>query len=150
MQRKYPLFPHVGVGALVIKEGKVLLVRRAAPPSEGLWAIPGGILKVGETLQEGAEREIKEETGITIRAKEPIYTFDFIEKDGEGNVVFHYVIVDLEGEYLHGQIRAADDASDCRWVSPEECNRLPLTKSTRKLLEEKLFLSSGARKEDKV
>ena len=72
-KREYPESPVVGVGAVVIKGGKVLLVKRGVDPKKGLWAIPGGSLKLGETLQEGAEREIMEETGITIRAKEPVY-----------------------------------------------------------------------------
>ncbi|HOJ50943.1 MAG TPA: NUDIX hydrolase [Syntrophales bacterium] len=138
--RIYPSFPRVGVGAVVIKDGAILLVRRAAPPGEHLWAIPGGLLKLGETLKEGAEREIKEETGITIIAGKPVFVFDFLEKDAQGQIIFHYVIIDLEGEYVTGTIQAADDAADCRWIRPEECEHLPLTRSTRKLLKEIKFI----------
>jgi ADP-ribose pyrophosphatase len=83
------------VGAIVVRDSRVLLIQRGQPPSEGLWAIPGGRVELGETLQEAAEREIKEETGLTIRARNPIHTFDVILRDEGGRVRFHYVIVDL-------------------------------------------------------
>ena len=79
-KREYPEFPRVGVGAIVIKDGKVLMIKRAAPPNNNMWAIPGGMLELGETIQEGAEREIFEETNIRIRAGKPIFTFDYLEQ----------------------------------------------------------------------
>lgn len=141
--RSYPVEPRVGVGAVVIRDGAILLVRRAAPPGQHLWAIPGGLLKLGETLKEAAEREIKEETGVTIQAGKVIYVFDFIERDEEGRIAYHYVIVDLKGEYVEGEPLPGDDAADCRWVKPEECATLPLTRSTRRLLEEISFIPPG-------
>ena len=78
--KEYPDFPRVGVAAVVTKNNRVLLVKRGVPPSKGLWAIPGGNMKLGETLKETAEREILEETGIVIEAGDPIYAFDFIER----------------------------------------------------------------------
>ncbi len=116
----YPDLPRVAVGAVVFKDGKVLLVRRGKAPSEGEWAIPGGSVRLGESLQAAAEREILEETGIVIRAKEPIYVFETIEKDDAGQIRFHYVVIDLMAEYLSGEPIAADDASDARWVSLSE------------------------------
>ena len=139
--REYPDRPRVGVGAVVLREGRVLLVRRGIAPAQGLWAIPGGSLELGESLREGAEREILEETGITIRAGEPIFTCDACERDGEGRVRFHYVIVDLAAEYVSGAAKGADDALDARWVSPEELRELPTTKNTLKLLRQIGFLS---------
>ena len=134
-KREYPDHPICGVGAVVIKDGKVLLVKRGVDPNKGLWAIPGGSLKLGETLQEGAEREIMEETGITIIAKEPVYSFDFFEIDGEGRVRFHYVIVDMMADYICGEVRGADDALDARWVSPEEIKDMQVSKNTLKILD---------------
>lgn len=110
----------VGVGAVVIRDGKVLLVRRGRAPGKGLWAIPGGSVELGESLQAAAEREILEETGIVIRAGEPVYAFDLIEKDESGNLRFHYVIIDLKAEYVSGEPAAADDAEDARWLTPED------------------------------
>ena len=134
-KREYPESPVVGVGAVVIKGGKVLLVKRGVDPKKGLWAIPGGSLKLGETLQEGAEREIMEETGITIRAKEPVYSFDFFERDGDGRVRFHYVIVDMMADYIGGEVQGADDALEARWVSPDELKYLEVSRNTLKILD---------------
>jgi 8-oxo-dGTP diphosphatase len=141
-KREYPEFPRVGVGAIVIKDGKVLVVKRAAPPNKNLWAIPGGMLELGETIQEGAEREIFEETNIHIRAGKPIFTFDLLERDNEGRVYFHFLIVDLEAEYLAGEIKAASDALDVRWVTPEECQGLTATSATIRMLKELGFICS--------
>ena len=132
--REYPDHPRVGVGAVVLREGRILLVRRGAAPAQGLWAIPGGGLKLGETLQEGAEREILEETGIVIRAGEPVFTCDSLEKDRAGLLRFHYVIVDMAADYVSGDVRGGDDALEARWVSPTEMQELPVTKSTLRLL----------------
>jgi ADP-ribose pyrophosphatase len=134
-KREYPESPVVGVGAVVIKDGRVLLVKRGVDPKKGLWAIPGGSLKLGETLQEGAEREIMEETGITIRAKEPVYSFDFFERDGDGRVRFHYVIVDMMADYIGGEVQGADDALEARWVSPDELKYLEVSRNTLKILD---------------
>ena len=130
----YPDQPQVAVGAVVFKNGKVLLVLRANPPAKELWAIPGGRVELGETLREAAEREIKEETGITIRAREPVFTFDIIDRDDAQRVRFHYVIVDLAADYISGEPQPGDDALSARWVSPEKLNTLPVSPTTLKLL----------------
>jgi 8-oxo-dGTP diphosphatase len=130
----YPDQPQVAVGAIVFKDDKVLLVLRANPPAKEQWAIPGGRVELGETLQEAAEREIKEETGITIRAREPVLTFDVIDRDDAEHVRFHYVIVDLAADYISGEPQPGDDAASARWISPEELNTLPVSPTTLKLL----------------
>jgi 8-oxo-dGTP diphosphatase len=139
-KREYPEYPRVGVGAIVIKDECVLLVKRAALPNKNLWAIPGGMLELGETLQEGAEREILEETGIRIKAGKPVYTFDLVERDGQGKVFFHFVVVDMEAIYLEGEIHAASDALDVRWVTPQECCILSLSNQTLKILRAIAFI----------
>jgi ADP-ribose pyrophosphatase len=133
-QREYPDHPRVGVGAVVLREGRILLVRRGVEPARGLWAIPGGGLQLGETLQEGAEREILEETGIVIRAGEPVFTCDSLQRDEEGRLRFHYVIVDMSADYVNGDVKGADDALEARWVAPAEIRELAVTKTTLKLL----------------
>lgn len=130
----YPDHPRAAVGAVVFKEGKVLLVLRGKPPAEGNWAVPGGSVKLGETLREAAEREILEETGIVIRAREPVLTFDTVDRDESGRVRFHYVIVDLIADYVSGEPKAGDDASDARWVSEAELKMLKVNSKTRELL----------------
>jgi 8-oxo-dGTP diphosphatase len=132
--REYPDHPRVGVGAVVLREGRILLVRRGVAPAQGLWAIPGGGLNLGETLQEGAEREILEETGIVIRAGEPVFTCDSFEREADGRFRFHYVIVDVAADYVSGDAKGADDALEARWMSPAEVLELPVTKTTLKLL----------------
>ena len=130
----YPTQPIVAVGAIVFDDNRVLLVRRGQAPSQDLWAIPGGRVKLGETLQEAAEREILEETGIRIRARDPVYTFDYIERDGASRLRFHYVIIDLVADYIGGNLRAGDDAADVRWVSAAELNDLKVSSKTVQLL----------------
>jgi 8-oxo-dGTP diphosphatase len=137
-RREYPDAPQVAVGAIVVRDGRVLLVRRGHPPSEGLWAIPGGSVELGETLQEAAEREIMEETGLTIRAGEPVHTFDVILRDAAGRVQFHYVIVDLLADYVRGEVHSGDDARDARWVTSGELEKLAVNQTTLELLK-KLF-----------
>lgn len=135
--RKYPDAPRPAVGAVVFKDDAVLLVQRGNSPSRGSWAIPGGSVHLGETLQAAAEREIFEETGVVIRAKDPILVFDAIERDNHGAVRFHYVIVDLAADYVSGVPRAGDDAADARWIRESELGRLPVNSATRRLLAEK-------------
>ena len=133
----YPNQPVVAVGAIVFRNNRVLLVRRGQPPSQDLWAIPGGRVEIGETLQEAAEREILEETGITIQAREPVYTFDYIERDGSELPRFHYVIIDLIADYVVGEPRPGDDAVEARWVSSQELASLRVSLKTLRLLKER-------------
>lgn len=122
--------PQVGVGAIVFHNNTILLVKRAQPPNAGQWAIPGGKLLTGETLQQAAEREIFEETSVRIKAKEPIYTFDLIQHDVQGECSLHYVIIDLEADYISGEPVAGDDASEASWVSATELHSLPVNDTT--------------------
>jgi 8-oxo-dGTP diphosphatase len=132
--KKYPDLPRVGVGAVVIRDNKILLIKRGIAPSKGLWAIPGGNLELGETLREAAEREIMEETGVLIKAGDPVYAFDFIERNDAGAIRFHYVIIDLMADYIEGEPRGADDAVEARFLTWEELKKLPVSKNTLKLL----------------
>ena len=132
----YPAAPQVAVGAVVFRNRKCLLVLRKNPPSGGYWAIPGGSVKLGESLQAAAEREIREETRVVIRAGEPVYVFDTIERDEQGKIRFHYVIVDLKAEYVRGEPAAGDDAMDARWFSAEEMGDDRIHPLTRRLLKE--------------
>jgi 8-oxo-dGTP diphosphatase len=133
--------PQVAVGAIVIKDEKILLVKRNKAPHKDLWAIPGGSVELGETLQQAAEREIREETGLIIKAKEPVHTFDLIEKNNKGSIEFHYVIVDLFAEYVSGALHPADDALDARCFAPEDLAHIAISDSTRNLLQKIDFLS---------
>lgn len=131
---EYPDSPQIAVGAIVIRNNKVLLVKRKQPPGEGLWAVPGGRVELGETLQEAAEREVKEETGVIIRAGHPVYTFEVIERDDAGYIRFHYVIVDVVADHVSGEPNPGDDACEARWVTSEELQDLPVSQTTQEVL----------------
>lgn len=131
---EYPDTPRVAVGAVIRHGKKILLCRRGKPPAEGEWAIPGGSVELGETLQEAAEREILEEAGIIVKAGEPIHVFDVITQDRTRRIRFHYVIVDLSCEYVAGDLKPGDDAREIRWVSPDELRHLPVNTNTVILL----------------
>jgi 8-oxo-dGTP diphosphatase len=138
VSKVYPEAPRVAAGAVVLHEDKVLLVLRGQPPSEGVWAIPGGSVELGETLQAAAEREVLEETGLHVRAGEIIYTFEAIQRDEAGRVKFHYVIIDLLAEPLDPAQPCcpADDVRAAGWFTwPEVADRgLPVSEATRQLL----------------
>lgn len=140
LQYKYPTIPQVAVGAVVIHEQSILLIQRLHAPNQGLWAIPGGKVELGETLQQAAEREILEETGVVIHAKEPCYTFDYIERDPANKIGFHYVIIDLFADFISGSPQAQSDAKAAAWIKFTELSALAMTTSTRELLLDKLKL----------
>ena len=131
---RYPPVPRVAVGAIVFQDDRVLLVRRGQAPSIGQWAIPGGKVTLGESLQEAAEREIYEETGIRISAGKPAYVFDVVDRDEDGRIRYHYVIVDLDATYRSGELCPGDDALEARWVATHEMEALDVSPPTRQLL----------------
>ena len=117
--------PAVGVGAVLIHQGKVLLIRRGKEPLRGRWVVPGGTVEVGETLEEALVREVKEETGLVVRPLEVVTVLDRIERDGDA-VRYHYVIVDYLCEYVSGTPQAASDAEAVAFAAPEELSRYVL------------------------
>jgi ADP-ribose pyrophosphatase YjhB (NUDIX family) len=120
MSRVYPERPIVGVGAVIVHGGEVLIVRRANPPLQGEWSIPGGALDLGEKLRDGVAREVLEETGLVVEAGPVLDVFDSIFSDSEGRTEYHYVLVDYLCHLRSGTLAAASDASEVRWVRPEE------------------------------
>ncbi len=134
--REYPPTPIVGVGGVLLRDERVLLVRRKREPGAGLWSIPGGHVRLGETLEEACVREMLEETGLEVEPVRPIYAFDYIERDGKGNVKYHYVVVDFLCRQVGGSLKPGGDAKEVRWIPLDQALKLRLTSSTRKLLEE--------------
>jgi len=120
MKRDYPDRPIVGVGAVIIEQGRVLLVRRATEPLKGEWSIPGGVIELGETLRAGIAREVLEETGVTVDVGEVLEVFDRIIPDTGGRTRYHYVLVDFLCRRVSGEARPASDVSELRWVSAAE------------------------------
>jgi ADP-ribose pyrophosphatase YjhB (NUDIX family) len=121
VQREFPQTPLVGVGAVVVHEGRVLLVRRGSEPLKGHWTLPGGVLEVGETLVEGVVREVREETGLAVEPLELVELLDRIHRE-DGRVRYHYVIADYLCRVTGGELRAASDADEARWVERAEWN----------------------------
>jgi len=125
VQREYPKAPIVGVGAVVVDEGRVLLVRRGSEPLKGKWSLPGGMLEVGESLHQGVVREVEEETGLQVEPIELIELLDRIVRDGDPGgerVRYHYVIADYLCRVVGGSLKAASDAEAVRWVERSEWN----------------------------
>jgi ADP-ribose pyrophosphatase YjhB (NUDIX family) len=121
MQREFPSAPLVGVGAVVVHEGRVLLVQRGTEPAKGRWSIPGGLIEVGEALAQAVVREVQEETGLIVEPIELIELIDRIHRDGD-RVRYHYVIADYLCRVTGGALLAASDAAAVRWVERAEWN----------------------------
>ncbi len=121
MQREFPSSPLLGVGAVVVEQGRVLLVRRGNEPMKGRWSLPGGLLELGESLTAGVVREVREETGLDVEVVELIELLDRIHREGP-RVRYHYVIADYLCRVVGGELLAASDADQVRWVERSEWN----------------------------
>jgi 8-oxo-dGTP diphosphatase len=120
MKRDYPDRPIVGVGAVIIDGGRVLLIKRGSPPLLGEWSLPGGVVELGETLRAAAEREAREETGLIVKVGEVIEVLDRIIPGREGAPQYHYVLIDFLCTVQGGELRAGGDAADVRWAGENE------------------------------
>jgi 8-oxo-dGTP diphosphatase len=121
MDREFPSTPLVGVGAVIVDQGRVLLVRRGREPLKGQWSLPGGLVEVGESLHAAVVREVEEETGLRVQPVELVELLDRIHRAGQ-SVRFHYVIADYLCSVTGGILKAASDADDVRWVERAEWN----------------------------
>jgi ADP-ribose pyrophosphatase YjhB (NUDIX family) len=141
MSRLYPSLPIVGVGAVVVRDGEVLVIRRANPPLQGEWSIPGGGLDLGEKLRDGVAREVLEETGLQVEVGPVLDVFDSIFPDSEGRTQYHYVLVDYLCRVRSGTLAAASDASEARWVSPSELAALGMKPVTIEVIRKAFALA---------
>jgi len=130
MQREFPEVPLVGVGAIIIEDSRVVLVKRLHPPLQAQWSIPGGVLEVGEQVREAAIREAREETGLTVEPGELLGVYDRILRNIEQRVQYHYVLIDFLCRRVAGDLAAASDASDVRWFRRDELAALGLAEDT--------------------
>ena|SRR5882762_3134896 len=134
MKREYPDTPLVGVGAVIIEDDRVVLVKRGHAPLLGKWSIPGGVLEVGETLRKAVVREAREETGLTIEPGELLGVFERVVPDEQGRVRYHYVLVDFLCRRVAGNPAAADDAQEAQWFLQEELAGLELAAETEEVI----------------
>ncbi|WP_069808315.1 NUDIX hydrolase [Vulcanisaeta thermophila] len=135
MSREYPRYPLVGVGAVVVYEGnRILLIKRGSEPNAGKWSIPGGMVEAGENPEEAVLRELYEETGVRGRVTGLFGIYQYIERDSNGAVKYHFLLLDYLIEPLGGEPRASSDAVDLGIFSVDEAMRLDLTDTARQLL----------------
>jgi 8-oxo-dGTP diphosphatase len=130
MQREFPEVPLIGVGAVIVENSRVVLVKRAHPPLQAQWSIPGGVLEVGELVREAAAREAREETGLVVEPLELLGVYDRVLRNPEQRVQYHYVLIDFLCRKVAGDLAAASDAEEVRWFTREELPALKLAEDT--------------------
>ena len=134
MKREFPETPLVGVGAIIIEGERVVLVKRAHPPIQGQWSIPGGVLEVGEMVREAAIREAREETGLVVEPGDLLGVYDRILYDAEKRVQYHYVLIDFLCTRVGGELRAASDAAEVGWFTRDDLPALNLVGDTQDVI----------------
>jgi 8-oxo-dGTP diphosphatase len=143
VSREYPEHPRVGVGAVVLHQGRVLLVRRGGPPAAGWWSLPGGLVDVGETTVDAIRREVEEECGIKIRVVDVAGVIDRIVRDADGRVRYHYVLVDYLAGAESDAVAAGSDAAECRWVEVARVGELDVTEGLVNMIHRAVALGRG-------
>lgn len=144
MTREFPERPLVGVGAVIIENDRILLVKRANEPNKGKWSVPGGLVRVGESLVDALKREIREEVGVEIEVDDVACVSEEIFRNGE--VRFHYVIIDFFARIIHGSVRPGSDAAEIRWVPIHEVDKIETVDFVKELINsisrgrEKIFI----------
>jgi mutator protein MutT len=140
MSREYPDNPLVGVGAVIVQDNRVLLIRRGQAPLLGEWSLPGGVLECGETLREATIREAREETGLIVETGELLGVFERVIRSEDGRVRYHYVLIDFLCRTFRGDLKAGSDAAEVRWFACQELEGLNLPHDTRAVIEKALQL----------
>jgi 8-oxo-dGTP diphosphatase len=134
MHREYPSAPIPAVGAVVIKGDTFLLVLRGQQPSLGKWSIPGGVLELGETIEQAARREVREECGLEIEVGPVVEVRDAIVRDADGGIQFHYVLIDVVARYLEGELVVGSDVEDARWAKETDLPTFELTEGLEEVI----------------
>jgi 8-oxo-dGTP diphosphatase len=142
VRREYPASAIASVHAVIVRADEVLLVRRAHPPSQGRWSVPGGMVELGETIGETARREAREECGVEIEAGQVVDVADNIIRDEDGRIRFHYVLIYMLARYAGGREGAASDATDARWIKHGALDALDLHPSARQAIQHACAIAS--------
>ena len=132
--RNYPTSPQVGIGIVLLRGDKVLLIKRGRPPGAGAWSLPGGKQELGETAEACARRELLEETGLTAGPLTLVAHVDSIHHDTAGRIEYHYTILDFAAHYVSGEAIAGDDVTDIAWVDPSEFAAYDLWPKAREVI----------------
>lgn len=124
----------MGVGAVVVHQQRLLLVRRSQPPAPGCWTLPGGLVELGESLKHAVQREVQEECDLIVQPTRMLDVVEFIEADDKRVIRYHYIIVDYLAVYVSGELRAATDVAAVQWMSADEVALLPMLELTRRFI----------------
>ncbi len=133
-RREYPSRPIVGVGIMIREGDNYLLIKRAANPDKGLWSVPGGLVEVGERIEDAAIREAKEETCLDVKLVERLGVVDKIEYDESGKVFYHFIIIQYLAEVIGGEMCPMDDALEAKWVTLDQLPGFEITGSLKNFL----------------
>ena len=131
MKRLYPDQPVVGIGSIIVREGKIVLIKRGNEPSKGKWTIPGGLVELGESPEQTVIRETKEEISLDVENPTLIDVVNYVDSDNKGKLKYHYIIIDYFVHVKNGTAQASSDAVDLRWVPFDEVEKYDLTASFR-------------------
>jgi ADP-ribose pyrophosphatase YjhB (NUDIX family) len=134
VQREYPKFPIVAVGALILNKDEVLLIKRRYEPGAGKWSIPGGLIELGESVEDATKREVKEEVGLDVELDCVLGVVDNIVKDKNGKVKFHYVVIDYLAHPVGGELKPSKECLDAGWFKLKDVEKLDKTRTLMKLL----------------
>ena len=139
--RKYPDRPYVGIGAVIVREGRVVLVKRRFEPLAGQWSIPGGAIEAGETLEACITREMAEETGFLVQVGPVIEVLDRITRDDEGRILYHFVLIDYLCWPIGGELQAGSDVAEAVLAEPSELAQYELTEMATSVIERGLEMA---------
>lgn len=143
MSRQYPSHPLPAALAIVIRDGKALLVRRGTEPNLGIWGFPGGLIEVGESPAQAALRELAEETGIAASPGPVIEIFDSITRDPDGGVIYHFILVAVLCRWESGDGEAGDDAHELGWYAADQLADMPCAPDLARVLEKATIVTKG-------
>jgi 8-oxo-dGTP diphosphatase len=136
LKREYPKAPLPSVGGVVFdREGRVLLIRRGRAPAQGKWSVPGGVIKLGENMEEALKREIFEECGVRVDVDSLLVASSRVVRNEDGKVQYHFVILDYLCQYIDGVPKAGSDACDVRWVAMDQLSEMDLTEGILEVIQ---------------